>query len=210
MTQAEQHQLADEKDIETYFLARSSPAATMPTPRPTASRTGRTCTTVTVRALKTRLKIPISSTGGRRARAQQRGGPSSSAQHRPGRHPQWAAGGGVSPGSRPAGAGHGVQWTFRTCVAVVPGRALGTDLRELRGGPALVAERGEAPSGGLQGRGPEGAVARAGRAKHYVGDGARPGHGHALGRWLRAGGSHWTRATCAQRGELRRIHLRDT
>jgi beta-glucosidase len=208
MTQAEQHQLADEKDIETYFLGSVLSGGDSDPKTNSLQDWTDLYDRLQARALKTRLRIPILY------------GVDAVHGHNN------VIGAVVFPHNIGLGATRnaklveevsrvtakeiratGIQWTFAPCVAVPRDERWGRTYEGFAEDPKLVAELGTAAVRGLQGdlKDPLRVLAC---AKHYVGDGGTV-WGTGRPNWMGVAG----RAPLDQgdvtlsEAELRRIHL---
>jgi beta-glucosidase len=210
MTQAEQHQLKDEADIETYFLG-SLLSGGDSDPRTNGLRDWTDMyDRYQARALKTRLGIPILY------------GVDAVHGHNN------VIGAVVFPHNIGLGATRdarlveeigritadevratGIQWTFAPCVAVVRDDRWGRTYESYSEDPALVAELGAAAVRGLQGPSLSSDPGRVlACAKHYLGDG-----GTSWGTGMPSGEAPGGRFPLDQGdvplddAELRRLHL---
>jgi beta-glucosidase len=208
MTQAEQHQLVDEKDVETYFLGSVLSGGDSDPKTNSLQDWTDMYDRFQARALKTRLRIPILY------------GVDGVHGHNN------VIGAVVFPHNIGLGATRnaklveevsrvtakeiratGIQWTFAPCVAVPRDERWGRTYEGFAEDPKLVADLGIAAVRGLQGdlKDPLRVLAC---AKHYVGDGGtawgtgRPGWMGAAGRAPLDQGD-----VTLSEAELRRIHL---
>jgi len=210
MAQAEQHQLADVKDIETYFLGSLLSGGNSDPKTNSLQDWTDMYDRYQSHALKTRLRIPLLY--------------GVDAVH--GHHN--VAGAVVFPHHIGLGATRdaalveeveritarevratGIQWVFAPCVAVARDERWGRSYESFSEDPALVAELAGAAVRGFQGRDLKDPLRVLACAKHYVGDGgtvygsgdipdeSAPGKRHPLDRG----------DTRLSEAELRRIHM---
>ncbi|HVR70944.1 MAG TPA: glycoside hydrolase family 3 protein [Vicinamibacteria bacterium] len=209
MTQAEQHQLQDEKDVEAYFLG-SVLSGGNSDPKTNSLRDWTDMyDRLQSRALRTRLRIPILY------------GVDAVHGHNN------VLGAVVFPHNIGLGATRdaklveeigrvtaaevratGIQWTFAPSVAVVRDERWGRTYESFSEDPQLVATLGEAAVRGLQGPGLDDPLRVLACAKHFVGDG-----GTAWGTGMPSGDAPGGRFPLDQgdvrlsEAELRRLHL---
>lgn len=209
MTQAEQHQLEDEKDIETYFLGSLLSGGDSDPKTNSVQDWTDMYDRYQSLALTTRLRIPILY------------GVDAVHGHNN------VLGAVVFPHNIGLGATRdpklveeiaritakevratGIQWTFAPCVAVVRDERWGRTYESFSEDPALVAELGAAAVRGLQGEDLKDPLRVLACAKHYLGDGGtawgtgRPDAAAPGGRYpLDQGDARLSEA------ELRRIHM---
>jgi beta-glucosidase len=210
MTQAEQHQLKDEADVERYFLGSLLSGGDSDPATNSLKDWTDMYDRLQSRALKTRLGIPILY------------GVDAVHGHNN------VIGAVVFPHNVGLGAARdarlveeiaritadevratGIQWTFAPCVAVVRDERWGRTYESYSEDPAVVAELGAAAVRGLQGPSLGNDPARVlGCAKHYLADG-----GTAWGTGLVSGEAPGGRFPLDQgdvpldEAELRRLHL---
>lgn len=209
MTQAEQHQLEDEKDVETYFLGSVLSGGNSDPKTNSLQDWTDLYDGLQARALKTRLRIPLLY------------GVDAVHGHNN------VIGAVVFPHNIGLGATRnaklveeiarvtaaevratGIQWTFAPCVAVVRDERWGRTYESFSEDPQLVAMLGEAAVRGLQGPSLDDPLRVLGCAKHFVGDG-----GTAWGTGMPSGDAPGGRFPLDQgdvrisEAELRRLHL---
>jgi beta-glucosidase len=209
MTQAEQHQLKDEKDVETYFLGSVLSGGNSDPKTNSLQDWTDLYDRLQSRALKTRLRIPILY------------GVDAVHGHNN------VLGATVFPHNIGLGATRnaklveevarvtaaevratGIQWTFAPSVAVVRDERWGRTYESFSEDPPLVAALGEAAVRGLQGTSLDDPLRVLGCAKHYVADG-----GTAWGTGMPSGDAPGGRFPLDQgdarlsEAELRRLHL---
>lgn len=210
MVQAEQDKIADDKDVETYFLG-SILSGGDSDPKTNSLRDWTdTYDRFQARALRTRLKIPIlygvDAVHGhnnvigavlfphhiglgatRDAKLVQEIGRVTAEEVR----------------------ATGIQWAFAPCVAVVRDERWGRTYESFSEDPALVAELGEAEVAGLQGDDLKDPLRVLACAKHYVGDGGTAFGSGTVGDWRNPGRTFPIDQgdTRVSEAELRRIHL---
>jgi beta-glucosidase len=209
MTQAEQHQLQDEKDVETYFLGSILSGGNSDPKTNSLVDWTDLYDRLQSRALRTRLRIPILY------------GVDAVHGHNN------VLGAVVFPHNIGLGATRdaklveeisrvtaaevratGIQWTFAPCVAVVRDERWGRTYESFSEDPQLVATLGEAAVRGLQGTSLDDPLRVLGCAKHFVGDG-----GTAWGTGMPSGDAPGGRFPLDQgdvrlsEAELRRLHL---
>jgi beta-glucosidase len=210
MTQAEQHQLKDEADIQNYFLGSLLSGGDSDPGTNSLKDWTDMYDRYQARAVRTRLGIPILY------------GVDAVHGHNN------VIGAVVFPHNIGLGATRdarlveeigritadevratGIQWTFAPCVAVVRDERWGRTYESFSEEPALVAELGAAAVRGLQGPSLSGDPRRVlGCAKHYLGDG-----GTAWGTGMVSGEAPGGRFPLDQgdvpldEAELRRLHL---
>ena len=209
MTQAEQHQLEDEGDVETYFLGSILSGGNSDPGTNSLQDWTDLYDRLQSRALKTRLRIPILY------------GVDAVHGHNN------VLGAVVFPHNIGLGATRdaklvediarvtaeemratGIQWTFAPCVAVVRDERWGRTYESFSEDPQLVATLGAAAVRGLQGPSLEEPLRVLGCAKHFVGDG-----GTAWGTGMPSGDAPGGRFPLDQgdvrlsEAELRRLHL---
>ena len=208
MTQAEQHQLADEKDVETYFLGSVLSGGDSDPKTNSLQDWTDMYDRFQARALKTRLRIPILyGVDGVHGHNNVIGAVVFPHNIGLGATRNAKLVEEVSRVSAKEIRATGIQWTFAPCVAVPRDERWGRTYEGFSEDPKLVADLGIAAVRGLQGdlKDPLRVLAC---AKHYVGDGGtawgtgRPGWMGAAGRAPLDQGD-----VTLSEAELRRIHL---
>ena len=209
MTQAEQHQLQDEKDVAAYFLGSVLSGGNSDPKTNSLQDWTDLYDRLQSRALQTRLRIPILY------------GVDAVHGHNN------VLGAVVFPHNIGLGATRnaklveeiarvtaaevratGIQWAFAPCVAVVRDERWGRTYESFSEDPPLVAALGEAAVRGLQGPSLDDPLRVLGCAKHYVADG-----GTAWGTGMPSGDAPGGRFPLDQgdvrlsEAELRRLHL---
>jgi beta-glucosidase len=208
MVQAEQ--LADEKDIETYFLGSLLSGGDSDPKTNSLQDWTDMYDRYQARALKTRLKIPLLY------------GVDAVHGHNN------VIGAVVFPHHIGLGATRnaklveeigritakevratGIQWAFAPCVAVVRDERWGRTYESFSEDPALVAELGEAEMRGLQGDDLKDPLRILACAKHYVGDGGTAYGSSTLADWRNPGETFLLDQGDVRLSEadLRRIHM---
>jgi beta-glucosidase len=210
MVQAEQDKIADDKDVETYFLGSVLSGGDSDPKTNSLQDWTDTYDRFQARALKTRLKIPIlygvDAVHGhnnvigavlfphhiglgatRDAKLVQEIGRVTAEEVR----------------------ATGIQWAFAPCVAVARDERWGRTYESFSEEPALVAELGEAEVAGLQGDDLKDPLRVLACAKHYVGDGGTTYGSSTLGDWRHPGRNFLLDQgdTRLSEAELRRLHL---
>jgi beta-glucosidase len=209
MVQAEQHQLVEEKDIETYFLGSLLSGGDSDPKTNTLQDWTDMYDRYQSRALKTRLRIPILY------------GVDAVHGHNN------VIGAVVFPHHIGQGATRdarlveeiaritavevratGIQWTFSPCVAVARDERWGRTYESFSEDPALTAELGEAATRGLQGPDLKDPLRVLACAKHYLADGGTAyGSGTVALDASGAKGPLDQGDTRLSEPELRRLHL---
>ena len=210
MIQAEQDKIADDKDVETYFLGSVLSGGDSDPKTNSLQDWTDTYDRFQARALKTRLKIPIlygvDAVHGhnnvigavlfphhiglgatRDAKLVQEIGRVTAEEIR----------------------ATGIQWAFAPCVAVARDERWGRTYESFSEEPGLVAELGAAELAGLQGDDLKDPLRVLACAKHYVGDGGTVFGSSTLGDWRNPGRTFPIDQgdTRLREAELRRIHL---
>ena len=210
MVQAEQDKIADDKDVETYFLGSVLSGGDSDPKTNSLQDWTDTYDRFQARALKTRLKIPIlygvDAVHGhnnvigavlfphhiglgatRDAKLVQEIGRVTAEEVR----------------------ATGIQWAFGPCVAVARDERWGRTYESFSEEPALVAELGEAEVAGFQGDDLKDPLRVLACAKHYVGDGGTTYGSSTLGDWRHPGRNFLLDQgdTRLSEAELRRLHL---
>jgi len=210
MIQAEQDKIADDKDVETYFLGSVLSGGDSDPKTNSLQDWTDTYDRFQARALKTRLKIPIlygvDAVHGhnnvigavlfphhiglgatRDAKLVQEIGRVTAEEIR----------------------ATGIQWAFAPCVAVARDERWGRTYESFSEEPGLVAELGAAELAGLQGDDLKDPLRVLACAKHYVGDGGTVFGSSTLGDWRNPGRTFPIDQgdTRLSEAELRRIHL---
>jgi beta-glucosidase len=210
MVQAEQDKIADDKDVETYFLGSVLSGGDSDPKTNSLQDWTDTYDRFQARALKTRLKIPILY------------GVDAVHGHNN------VVGAVLFPHHIGLGATRdaklvqeigrvtaeevratGIQWAFAPCVAVARDERWGRTYESFSEEPALVAELGEAEVAGLQGDDLKDPLRVLACAKHYVGDGGTAYGSSTLGDWRNPGRNFLLDQgdTRLSEAELRRLHL---
>jgi beta-glucosidase len=209
MTQAEQHQLKDENDVETYFLGSVLSGGNSDPKTNSLQDWTDLYDRLQARALRTRLKIPLLY-GVDAVHGHNNVIGAVVFPHNIGlgatRNPKL-----VEEIARVTAAevrATGIQWTFAPCVAVARDERWGRTYETFSEDPQLVATLGEAAVRGLQGPSLDDPLRVLGCAKHFVGDG-----GTAWGTGMPSRDAPGGRFPLDQgdmrisEAELRRLHL---
>ena len=209
MTQAEQHQLKGESDIETYFLGSLLSGGDSDPKTNSLQDWTEMYDRLQSRALKTRLRIPLLY-GVDAVHGHNNVLGAVVFPHYIGlgatRNPKLVEE--IARVTATEVRATGIQWTFAPCVAVVRDERWGRTYESFSEDPQLVATLGAAAVRGLQGSSLDDPLRVLACAKHYVGDG-----GTTWGTGMPSGEAPGGRFPLDQgdvrlsEAELRRIHL---
>jgi beta-glucosidase len=210
MVQAEQHQLVDEKDIETYFLGSLFSGGDSDPRTNSLQDWTDMYDRLQARALKTRLRIPILY-GVDAVHGHNNVIGAVVFPHHIGQGATRDPGLVEEIGRITAAEvrATGIQWAFAPCVAVARDERWGRTYESFSEDPALVAELGAAATRGLQGPDLKDPLRLLACAKHYVGDGGTAYGSGTVGNEAVPGTKNPLDQgdTRLSEPELRRLHL---